>query len=119
LFNDPSSKKLKDKLLAEYEKQAKEIGFHLPAYADELQPENPAREAKPATAPNKVVLDYQFDAIERGSVTDRSENKLNGKLNGVVSEIVDGKKVAKFDGKSVIEVPRQQDAQPGIKCIHF
>lgn len=113
LFDHPDASELKQAMLVEFEQRAKEVGYHVPLYADELNSTEPAGEGKVLLVPNKVVLQYQFDAFDGQTVLDQSQNKLHGKPSGVIAhKRDDGRGIAKFNGDAFIDVPRSKSLNP-------
>lgn len=118
LIDDPNSIELKQALAREYDRQRQEVGYHLPAYADELKPADPARELPPILGPNKVVLKYHFDRIDGSMVMDQSENELHGSLTGVrSSKLESGRTVGIFSGDAFVEVPRAKVLSPALAAF--
>jgi hypothetical protein len=118
LANDPNASDLKKKMLEEYDRQVKEVGFHVPEFADELLPADPARNAKPVMKPNKLVLDYRFDDVDQERIKDQTENKLDGKVQRVrVEKLSNGRTVGKFDGNAWIDVPKSKTLNPALSAF--
>lgn len=118
LINDPKAIELKQMLAREYDRQREEVGYHVPVYADEFRPADPARELPPILGPNKVVLQYQFDKVQGAKLLDQSENQLHGALNGVQAvKLDDGRTVGKFTGESFVEVPRNKAISPALAAF--
>lgn len=118
LMNDPDAIELKQMLAQEYDRLSKEVGYHVPAYADELLPAEPARDLPPVLRPNQIVLRYQFDRVEENKILDQTENKLHGVLMRVESKKAeDGRSVGFFDGDAVVEVPRSKMLNPALSAF--
>jgi arylsulfatase A-like enzyme len=115
LYSDQAYADKRTELERRYQERAKQIGYHVPEYADEkrlkpqdLLPEDPT--IKPA---NAWVLDYSFDGNLNATVSDQSDFKNDGKVVGKLQS-ADGPQgtVARFDGKSYIEVPMSKVLNP-------
>lgn len=113
VFDHPDASELKQAMLLEFELRAKEVGYHVPSYADELRPVDAAGDGEVVLAPNRVVLRYQFDGFDGLTVVDQSENKMNGKPNGLIAQKRDdGRGIAKFKGDAFIDIPRSKSLNP-------
>jgi arylsulfatase A-like enzyme len=118
LFNDPASAELRKQMEAEFDRQAKAVDFQVPAYADERAGAAvpPPGNAAAGVAGNRYVLQYDFTAAKPGAlarVADASRNGNDGSAQGV--EIVDGrdgKKAARFAGKSSIDIAKSPSLNP-------
>lgn len=118
LLNDPSALELKQALAREYDRLRAEVGYHLPTYADENQPADPARELPPVLSPNQIVLRYDFAQVDGNKVIDQTENKFHGVLTGVeVKKLDDGRSVGEFDGNALVDVPRSKTLSPALSAF--
>ena len=122
VYGDPAYAQEQAELQRRYAERAKEVGYHVPDYADEkrlsakdLRPDPPA--PKPA---NAWVLDYQFSDRIESSITDQSVFKNHGKASGQF-EVTEGPKgpAIRFDGKSWIEVPISNSLNPARSPIRI
>jgi arylsulfatase A-like enzyme len=110
LATDPTAASLRQSLELEYARQALEVGFAIPAFAD--QPGQSASGAKPL---NAWVLEYRFDRDEGDKVVDTSGHGNHGQAQGCPR--VDGRagrQARRFDGKGLIEVPKSASLDPSI-----
>lgn len=112
LHADPARADLRKRLEAEYEAQAKAIGFKVPDFADPPGAEGGGRKA-PAARKNAWVLDYRFDTDEGGKVIDASGAGSHGTAQGApLAEGRDGRKARRFDGKGFVDVPKSPALDP-------
>lgn len=115
LANDPQHAKLRVKLEAEYDQQARAVQYHVPDFADEKQEPKSAVGERPQAALNAWVLDYRFDHEDGNRVQDASGQKNHGRSHG--TNLVagrDGKMACKFNGQSYIEVPVAASLDPSV-----
>jgi arylsulfatase A-like enzyme len=122
LFGDSAYAKEQAQLESRYAQRAKQIGYHVPDYADEkrlkaqdLLPEDPAPKA-----PNAWVLDYVFSNPIDSTISDQTGFKNDGRVLGKLeaTESPNGT-AARFDGKSFIEVPTGKSLNPARCPIHI
>jgi hypothetical protein len=107
LIADPAHAALRKELESAYDREAAAIDFHVPAYADGIDP------AKALKKVAGVMLDYRFDRDETGKVVDASGNGCAGDARNVpLVDGRDGKKARHFDGKGSIEVPKTLAQDP-------
>ncbi len=112
LYADPAHADLRKQLMAEYEAQAKAVGFKVPDDADKAGGGDDGPKA-PAARKNAWVLDYRFDKDEGDRVVDASAAASHGKASGApLAEGRDGRKVRRFDGKGFIDVPKSPALDP-------
>lgn len=115
LYNDQAYAKQRADLELRYAERSKQIGYHVPEYADEkrLKPQDLLPEEQTIKPANAWVLDYSFGEQLSETIRDRSAFKNDGKIVGSLQK-VDGAKgsVAQFDGKSHIEVPISKVLNP-------
>jgi len=120
LYSDQAYDKQRAELERRYAERSKQIGYHVPEYADEkrLKPQDMLPEEQPAKPPNAWVLDYSFDEQLIETIRDRSAFKNDGKIVGSLQK-ADGAKgsVAQFDGKSYIEVPISKVLNPAMSPL--
>lgn len=110
LYGVPAHAALQANLEAEYERQLKAVGFHVPPFAGPQQPEPPP---PPAARANAWVLDYRFDRDKGDKVLDASDNALHGTARATPpAEGRDGRKARQFDGTGRIDVPRSPALDP-------
>ncbi|HEX4147539.1 MAG TPA: sulfatase-like hydrolase/transferase [Pirellulales bacterium] len=104
LFADAGHAGLRRELEAEYERQAKAIGYQIPDFADEKSiPPGPQ-------AQNAWVLDFQFEKDTGDRVVDASGHGNDGEAKG--AKLVDGGR--RFDGQGHISVKNSPSLDPSV-----
>ncbi len=111
LAANPARKDLLTSLEAEYQKQAQEVGYVIPDYADEKS----GNAAAPSSVKrsNSFVLSYDFLKDEDTKVRDGSGNGNRGLAKDApLTEGRTGRKARQFSGKSSIEVAKSPTLDP-------
>lgn len=121
LYDDPAAAGLREQLEAEYDRQAKAIGFHVPDFADkpDAAPPKGGKSGKAANvAPaNRFVLDYDLTRVETDKITDGSGLDNHGSASSVpLVDGRDGQKARRFDGKGAIDVPKSPTLDPSNRA---
>ncbi len=112
LFADPAHVELRKRLEAEYDAQARAIGFKVPDAADKSGAAGDGAQP-PAARKNAWVLDYRFDKDAGDKVVDGSGTGSNGQGRGVpLAEGRDGRKARRFDGAGFIDAPQGPALDP-------
>jgi len=115
LYSDQAYDKQRAELERRYAERSKQIGYHVPEYADEkrLKPQDMLPEEQTIKPANAWVLDYSFDEQQGATISDRSAFKNDGRVVGKLQK-VDASigSVARFDGKSYVEVPISKVLNP-------
>jgi arylsulfatase A-like enzyme len=108
LIADPAHAELRKQMEADYQEQARAIGFQIPPFADD-----PAG-STPAAPPGKAcVLDYRFDQDQGDKATDHSGKENHASARG--APLVagrDGHKARRFDGTALIDVGKAKSLSP-------
>jgi arylsulfatase A-like enzyme len=108
LIDDPKAKALRQELEEEYRKQIEAIQFHVPSYADENLPPDPARDSPASSKVNRWVIDLDFSNAE-------SKNDAMVKKSKIAFGVGrDDKQAAVFDGSSFIEVTKSSVLDPSF-----
>ena len=111
LVGDPAHKELLTSLEAEYQKQAQQVGYVIPDYADEKSGDAAAQPSVKRS--NSFVLSYDFLQDEDAKVRDSSGNGNRGiAKEAPLAEGREGRKARQFSGKSSIEVGKSPTLDP-------
>lgn len=109
LLADPAHAPLRRELEADYDRQAKAVGYRVPDFADEktLPPE-----PKPL---NAWVLDFKFDKDSGDTVNDASGKENQGiARNAKLVETDDGHRARRFEGDGSISVKKSPTLIPNV-----
>jgi hypothetical protein len=113
LIRDPAHAEQRRHMEAEYDAQARTIGFQVPRFADQAADGPPA----PAPAAKECVLDYRFDRDAGEKTLDRSGHENHASAGG--APLVagrDGHKARHFDGTVSIEVSKATSLSPSMSA---
>lgn len=119
LANDSRFAELRRSLESEYSRQRQAVGYLVPEFADEKQPQPKQRPASPSNpVRDGWVVDYRFDQDTADRVVDASSRENRGVAHGVpLTSGRDGAKARQFDGQGHIEIPKSISLNPTGRAL--
>lgn len=118
LFNHPAHALLRDRLEAEHDRLAREVGYVVPSYVD--RPDWWGKPGGPDWKPEaKVELRLQYDPAggegEGTRLMDRSGQGNHGQVHGIsLAEGRSGRHAWRFPGSGYVEVPKSKSLNPAL-----
>jgi arylsulfatase A-like enzyme len=114
LYRDPAAANLRSALETEYERQKLAVAYAWPDYASDPE------KFRPQKPLDGWVLDFRFDRLAEGQVTDASGKGNHGRAKALT--LVDGRnggKAARFDGRSSAQVANSATLNPGVRAYNM
>lgn len=113
LIDDAKASALRQQLEEEYRQQVEAIGFHVPRYADENLPPEPARNSPVRSNVNRWVIELDLNDAKASNESMIQKSKIKFGVGR------DGKLVGIFDGAAIIEVGNSKVLDPSFSPLEI